>query len=54
MASYEGSKNENGEYHGKGTLTYQDGSVYIGKFENGMKNGKGILKLSTGEIYDAA
>ena len=40
-ATYEGPKNASGEYHGKGKLTYADGSYYDGEWVNGLKEGYG-------------
>jgi hypothetical protein len=38
-AKYEGKKDENGQYHGKGKILYSDGSTYVGEFKHGKKHG---------------
>lgn len=48
--SYDGYM-KNGEYHGKGTLRSDDGSVFIGNFVSGTKEGKGQLKLANGAQF---
>ena len=35
----------------KGTLTFLNGTEYVGEFKNGKENGKGTKKLSDGNIY---
>ena len=39
---YEGDIN-NGKYHGKGKIVYNNGTIYEGDFINGKFNGKGKL-----------
>ena len=41
----------NGEYHGYGTLTFDDGEKYIGRFYNGKRNGYWTNYFSSGEKY---
>ncbi|EKR62474.1 MORN repeat protein [Leptospira weilii str. 2006001853] len=48
---YEGFFNDDGDPHGKGKLTYLDGSVqcvYEGSFQNGKKHGPGKIKCEDG------
>jgi len=42
---------KNGEFHGKGTIIYQDGQVYNGDFKNGIKNGYGTSYSINGGKY---
>jgi len=37
---YEGERNEKGEYHGQGTLTYPNGVKYVGEFKDGKEHGQ--------------
>ena len=38
--------------HGKGVLTYKNGSVYDGLWERGMKWGQGKMTYASGNYYD--
>jgi hypothetical protein len=49
--SYQGSCNENGQCHGKGIMTYQNGEVYDGFFVNGKRHGTGKLTYADGTEY---
>lgn len=40
--TYSGVTNDKGERHGKGKITYVDGSTYEGSFFNGLKHGHGV------------
>ena len=42
---YEGERNQKGEPHGQGTLTYDDGTKYVGEFKDGILNGQGTLTV---------
>jgi hypothetical protein len=50
--SYEGERNEAGEMHGTGKVTFADGSCYSGEFKQNLKHGKGVLFLQDGSVYD--
>lgn len=47
---YEGEYRDN-MFHGKGTLSWREGSIYKGEFKHGLMHGKGVLKYSSGESY---
>lgn len=49
---YEGETNNNGERHGSGVLTYDDGNVYRGDFLNDMRHGYGIYRFTMGDMYE--
>jgi len=38
--------------HGKGKLSWVDGSLYEGEWKNDMSNGKGRLIHSDGDVYE--
>jgi len=40
-----------GKPHGKGTMVYEDGSIYQGNFVNGKPHGRGILQRKCGETF---
>ena len=50
--SYEGEVDETGLSHGKGKMTFLDGSTYEGDFVHGLSDGFGILKSPNGESYE--
>jgi hypothetical protein len=33
----------NGQQHGEGTFTYEDGSTYKGRWVNNMRDGRGTM-----------
>ena len=41
---YVGDIND-GKPHGKGTLTYDDGSIYEGEWKDGKRHGKGVMSF---------
>ena len=43
---------ESDELHGKGKLSYKDGTVYEGDFVHGRPNGKGTITYADGRIYE--
>lgn len=47
-AEYSGQWNRDGEKHGTGTLTLQDGSRYKGQFVNGLSSGLGVVVFTDG------
>ena len=42
---------KNGNFHGQGTLAFNNGEKYIGEFINGMRSGKGTLTWADGGKY---
>ena len=38
--------------HGKGVITYADGSIYEGEFKDNLKNGYGSYAYQNGEKYN--
>eukprot|EP00347_Sterkiella_histriomuscorum_P011997 403370285 len=51
-SQYNGETNSNGQRHGKGRLTYIDGSFYEGNWVNGKKEGFGLSKSRDGIQYE--
>ncbi len=50
---YEGAKNANGDYHGKGVITFLNGEVWEGQFKNGKPyTGKGTFIWSDSSRYE--
>ena len=43
---YDGEWNDEGEKHGRGSLTYSSGSHYTGQFERGLHSGAGVLTVT--------
>jgi hypothetical protein len=39
-------------FHGKGTLTFPDGSMYEGKWKEDKFDGKGVLTLPDGSKHE--
>ena len=49
---YEGERNQEGEYHGKGQIIFPNGEVWEGEFKDGIPyNGNGIYVYPSGEKY---
>ena len=46
---YEGAM-KSSKPHGLGTITYKDGSIYVGWFSRGQKHGNGNLILTNGQV----
>ena len=40
------------DYHGKGTIVFEDESEYCGMFENGVFQGEGIMNWPNGRQYN--
>ena len=40
-----------GLYHGQGTVTYPDGSKYVGEFKDGVYHGQGTFTSPDGSKY---
>lgn len=49
--SYSGAFDEDGRYHGEGTLK-TDVGTYTGEFQNGLKHGKGKFEWKSGLVYE--
>jgi hypothetical protein len=47
--SYSGTLS-NGQFHGTGTILYDNGNTFIGTFTNGKKNGAGKMYNSNGDL----
>ena len=45
---YTGEKNSDGQRHGQGTLTYNDGPTYRGKWKDGKRHGQGTMTSANG------
>ena len=48
---YEGDWSKEGKKHGIGRITFNDGSMYEGRFMNGFFSGYGTLRLADGTVY---
>ena len=40
---YDGDLNDDGKWHGNGTLKFPDGSSYSGEWKNNKMHGKGVF-----------
>ncbi len=49
--NYEGELNDDGLYHGKGVITYPNGSKYVGEFKDGKRDGQGTHTYPNGRKY---
>ena len=49
---YVGPCNPQYNAHGTGTLTFPDGTVYVGEFNDGKKSGRGKIEYADGSVYD--
>jgi len=45
------TRRENGYRDGKGTMTYNDGSKYVGDFMHGKRHGPGSMTYNNGDVY---
>ncbi|GMI40686.1 hypothetical protein TrCOL_g11824 [Triparma columacea] len=54
ITSYEGEKDEDGRFEGKGKAVFVDGNVYEGGFHLGMMHGKGCYTFRDGVYYDGS
>ena len=48
-STYEGERNQKGEPHGQGIVTYSSGDKYLGEFKNGKRNGHGTFTFPDGD-----
>ena len=48
---YIGEFNENGSFHGQGTINYKNGETYVGGFRGGKRDGFGTLTRTDGYKY---
>ncbi len=49
---YEGERNQEGEYHGKGVIIYSNGEKYVGGFKDGKYDGQGTFTYSDGSKWE--
>jgi hypothetical protein len=49
---YKGTKNSQGQYHGRGKLKWLNGSIYDGDWENGKMCGRGVHRTFSGDVYE--
>lgn len=42
----------NGRIEGRGTLTDDQGSRYVGTFKDSLRHGKGVEKMASGDVYE--
>ena len=42
---------KNGKIEGKGTFTYEDGTIFHGMFIDGNRNGEGVIEFPDGKKY---
>lgn len=50
--TYEGQRNERGEWEGHGRYTFADGSVYEGQWRANRQEGWGTFWYASGNLYD--
>lgn len=48
---YEGTF-QNDKFHGTGTMTLANSTIYSGDWVDGMYSGNGILKFADGNVYE--
>eukprot|EP00941_MAST-03F_sp_MAST-3F-sp1_P005356 g5356.t1 len=48
--TYTGGYNSDGLFHGRGTIVYENGNTFYGRFCNGLKHGKGSLSFQDGHL----
>ena len=51
LGKYEGEYNKDGKRHGKGKITFRNGTYYEGEWKNDLSHGQGTLTYSDGSIY---
>lgn len=51
LTRYTGELNEDGQYHGQGTLVHENGDTYTGTFLHGQRSGYGCLHYANGDQY---
>ena len=49
---YEGERNDNGEWEGKGVYHFADGTWYEGEFVASMRHGYGTIHYGSGSSYE--
>ena len=52
VEGYEGERNDKGERHGRGKMTWADGDVYEGLWRNDERWGQGTFSWADGNVYD--
>ena len=50
--TYEGERNEAGQYEGRGTFRFVSGNVYEGEWKAGKKEGRGTFRFASGDVYE--
>ena len=50
--TYVGPCNSNFNAHGTGTMTFPDGTKYVGQFMDGAKSGHGKIQYADGTVYE--
>ena len=51
-SGYQGERNDLGQMHGKGKMTYGNGFSYVGEFKNDKYHGQGTLGWADGGVYE--
>ena len=54
VRSYEGEKDEEERFEGKGKAVFVDDNVYEGEFHLGMMHGKGVYNFTDGVVYSGS
>merc|ERR1712176_1400698 len=49
---YEGLLDSQGEPHGRGTVTWENGGQYCGEWVDGKANGHGVMQYQNGDRYE--
>ncbi|KAL8709850.1 MAG: hypothetical protein Q9220_005466 [cf. Caloplaca sp. 1 TL-2023] len=51
---YHATSVSNGRFHGRGTLIYSSGDVYIGDWASDLRSGQGTMAYASGDTYTGA
>ena len=49
---YRGDRDLEGLKHGNGTMSFPNGSQYVGEFRNNKKNGRGVMTYPNGKKWE--
>lgn len=52
VKDYKGGKSKNGLPQGKGSISWSDGTTYVGNFDNGSLSGEGVMTYPSGAKFD--
>lgn len=52
VKDYKGGKSKSGLPDGKGSISWSDGSTYVGNFDNGSLSGEGVMTYPSGAKFD--